>query len=244
MIVKGVVSYDGSRFFGMQRQSGVPTVEGAILAVLSRLGIESGLEYAGRTDRGVHGLNQVVSFQIPQFWRGELSKLQRELNRLLFPSIQFKKLEIAPPNFHPRHWALKRSYRYLFRTNFSPFWANYSYTPPESLNLQLLNRGAQLFIGEHNFYLFSKRGSNPRSYIRKIYTAHFFPYRRGLVVFRIVGNGFLRAQVRLIVGALLELNRGGLTFSQIREQLAGDRLHFSTPAPPAGLYLERVWYPL
>jgi tRNA pseudouridine38-40 synthase len=228
----------------MQRQPGVPTVEGAILEALSRVGIEGEVEYAGRTDRGVHGLNQVVSFPIPRFWEGHLPKLQRELNRHLFPGVYFKRLEIAPPNFHPRHWAVKRSYRYLFRTPFSPFWANYSYTPPEPLNLELINRGAQLFVGEHNFYLFSKRGSDPGSYIRQIYSAHFFRYRRGWVVFRIVGNGFLRAQVRLIVGALLELNRGGLTLSQIREQLAGEQLHFSTPAPPTGLYLERVWYPL
>lgn len=243
MRIKGVISYDGSNFFGFQKQPGRPTIQGKIEEALNRIGIDSPILYGGRTDRGVHGLNQVVAFDIPLHWERRLEKMRKILNFHLHPAIYFKQLTPAPPDFHPSYWAIKRGYRYIFTYRFSPFTANYTLYTPTPLPLSLLNRASQLLIGVHDFRHFAKTGTPVGSYRREIFQARFYPISTG-AVFQIEGSGFLRGQVRLIVAFLLEIARGKLTLSHLKRQLEGIGVYHRLPAPPNGLYLHRIWYPL
>lgn len=241
MIAKGIIAYDGSRFYGMERQPGRRTVQGAIEQALRRLGILGKISYAGRTDRGVHATRQVVSFQIPPYWQGHLAKLKRELNRHLRGEIFFRQLLSAPPGFHPRHSAQWRSYRYLITSRPTPFSRLYSYYYPYQIPVEKLNWVAQLLVGEWDFKLFAKTGSDPLHYRRTVYFVRFYPYRHW-TVFRIVGNSFLRGQVRLLVNFLLKIGEGKLKEEDFYRQLTGERAYFRKPVPPTGLYLTGVGY--
>jgi len=237
-ILKAVISYDGSKFFGMQKQPDKKTVQAEIENALLKLNIDSKIQHAGRTDKGVHALNQVISFNAPNFW--ELDKLKTTLNKILHPYIHVKKIQTAPEGFHPRFSAKKRSYRYLISNRFTPFNADYVTFYPKKINYPLLKKALKNFEGEHNFELFSKTGSSVNSHIRTIFGTDIYEYKN-LTVIKIVGNGFLRGQIRIIVDFLLKINENELTIEDIKKQLNG-KLISKHLASPTGLYLERIWY--
>ena len=238
ILIKAIISYDGSKFFGLQYQPNKRTIIGEIQKALKKINIQTDIKHAGRTDKGVHALNQVVSFNIPSYWN--LEKLKTILNQLLYPEIYFKSLKIAPKNFNPRA-AKKRSYRYLLSKNFTPFNANYTTFYPNKINFSLLQNALNLLKGEHDFEYFAKTGSDVNHYKRIIYEAKIFEYKK-LVVFTISANGFLRGQIRIIVNFLLKINENQLSIEDLKAQLNKERLISKHLAPPNGLYLERIWY--
>lgn len=237
-VLKATVSYDGSKFYGMQKQPDKKTIQGEIENALKKLNVNSEVLHAGRTDRGVHALNQVISFRSPLFW--DIEKLHLNLNKILHPYIHIKKLQKAPENFNPRFDAKKRSYRYLISKTFTPFSADYVTFYPKNINYPLLKKALKTFEGEHDFELFSKTGSSVNSYVRTIYHTDIYEYKN-LTVIKIAGNGFLRGQIRLIVDFLLKINEDLLSIEDIKKQLNG-KLISKHLAPPNGLYLERIWY--
>lgn len=112
--VKAIISYDGTKFQGFQRQKHTQnTVAGEIEKVLKSLIIDTKIVGSGRTDRGVHALNQVISFKIPIFW--DLEKLKQILNQKL-KSIYIKNILKVKENFNARFSAKSRSYIYIFKT--------------------------------------------------------------------------------------------------------------------------------
>ncbi len=116
MRVKGVIEYDGSKFYGFQKQKNIKnTITQKIEDTLKKLNINSEIRGSGRTDRGVHASNQVIDFEVPLFWE-DLKKLQNSLNRGL-KYIRFKKIIKVDENFHSRFSAKKRVYRYIFKTS-------------------------------------------------------------------------------------------------------------------------------
>jgi len=223
----------------MQKQKNKKTIQGEIEKALYKLNINSFISYAGRTDKGVHALNQVISFNIPSFW--EKDKLLKELNKILNPYIHIKKLEIVENSFNPRFDAKKRSYRYLISKNFSPFTNDYITYYPNPINILLLKKALKLFEGEHDFEYFAKTGSEVNNYIRTIYKTNIFEYK-SLIVIKIEGNGFLRGQIRLIIDFLLKINEKKLTLSDLKRQIDKKALYSKHLASPNGLYLERIWY--
>ena len=237
-VLKAIISYDGSKYYGMQKQPDKPTIQGEIENALLKLNINPSITHAGRTDRGVHALNQVISFEAPIFW--ELSKLQTNLNKILHPSIHIKKLTPTHKDFNPRFDAKKRSYRYIITNKFTPFNANYTTFYEKKINIDLLKKALKEFEGTHNFELFAKTGSSVNSYVRTIFKTNIYEYK-DFVIIKIVGNGFLRGQIRLIVDFLLKINENQLTIHDIKKQLNGTLISKHLAAPN-GLYLERIWY--
>jgi tRNA pseudouridine38-40 synthase len=223
----------------MQIQPNKKTVEGEILKALNKININTKIYHSGRTDRGVHALNQVISFEIPDFWN--LEKLKILLNKILYPSIYFKKIKLASSDFHPRFSAKKRSYRYLISKHFTPFNAKYSLYYPNKLNLNIINKALNVLTGKHDFEYFAKTGSNVNHYIREIYKAYAFEYKNFYII-KIIGNGFLRGQIRIIIDFLLKINENKLTINDLKKQLNKKQLISKHLAPPNGLYLERIWY--
>ena len=115
MRVKAVISYDGSAYFGFQKQkSTTKTITTTIEKALISLGIKSSIIGSGRTDAGVHASGQVIHFDLPYFWQ-DLDKLKLNVNRKL-SDIQFKNISKVEDDFHARFDAKRRTYRYVFKT--------------------------------------------------------------------------------------------------------------------------------
>ncbi|WP_456453232.1 tRNA pseudouridine(38-40) synthase TruA, partial [Hydrogenimonas sp.] len=240
MRVKAVLAYDGSAFYGFQSQTTTPkTVSGALSRAAAKLGIHSPLVGSGRTDRGVHATGQVVHFDLPPHWHGDLPKLRVVFNRLLKPHIHLKHVALVAPDFHARFDAKRRLYRYVLkRTEPTPFEMPYCLHVPD-LDPVKLTKALKLFEGRHDFALFHKKGSDPGSTVRTIYRTRVEPFRAYTLLY-LEADGFLRSQVRMIAAAALAHMRGELSLEQIGEQLAGKRQNITLLAEPQGLYLARV----
>ncbi len=240
MRVKAVIAYDGSAFYGFQKQSHTTqTVATAIELALENLKIQSKITGSGRTDRGVHASNQVIHFDLPSFW-SDLQKLKTELNRNL-KAIKIKSIAKADDKFHARYDAKTRLYRYYFSTTkTSVFMRNYlAYF--DSFDSEKLTKALFLFKGKHDFNNFSKNGSEPNSTIRSIYASNH-KYHHGVHCITFEADGFLRSQVRMMVSAAMKCAQGKLELWQLEEQLDNKHLHSVTLAPPEGLYLSHIFY--
>ena len=238
--VKAVIAYDGSSFYGFQRQKDTKeTITSSIEEALKSIGIEDNIRGSGRTDRGVHASNQIIDFRVPQFWR-DLDRLKEVLNRKL-DSIYFKHISYIDDSFHSRFLAKKRVYRYIFKTTpLSVFEKRYiSYYP--KFNLLSLQNSLKLFEGRHDFSYFLKKGSITHTNIRTIYRAYYRRYRNYYIIY-FEADGFLRSQVRLMVDFSMKVANGKLSLENQKEQLELKNRYSTTLAPSNGLYLARVIY--
>ena len=237
-LLKSVISYDGSQFYGLQAQKNKKTVIGEIEKALNKLNIKTKILHAGRTDKGVHALNQVISFEVPLFWEEE--KLKNILNKILMPEIMFKKIK-KTKDFNPRFDAKKRSYRYILSPYTNPFIDKYITYYPNKIDKNLIQKGLNILKGKHDFEYFAKTGSDVNHYIREIFDAYILEYKNFHII-KIVGNGFLRGQIRIIVDFLLKINENRLSLKDLELQLNKNKLINKHLAKPNGLYLERIWY--
>lgn len=230
------LSYNGATYLGSQTQkSSKNTVLGQLEHVLNRLNIEFKVVASGRTDRGVHATGQVCHIDLPEFWR-DLEKLKSALNSMLPPSIHVKKIQAVDDDFHARYSAKKRVYRYIIKEGESNPFEESFVTFLDSVDFDDIEKKIKLFCGEYDFKQFMKSGSDIKSTRRVIYRA--FAYRhRGFIVLNFEANGFLRSQIRLMVGALF-----GLSPQQIAEQLTCKKKHKIKPAKSNGLYLAKIKY--
>jgi tRNA pseudouridine38-40 synthase len=241
MRVKAIIQYDGTDYFGFQKQSQTAqTVAGELERTLRSLHIDVTIVGSGRTDRGVHATGQVIHFDLPSYWQ-DLERLQTILNRKL-SSIFIKQLICVNSQFHARFSAKKRSYRYLFKTTQpSVFEQDYiAYYPP--FDGEILKEALSLFQGEHDFCYFHKTGSPTHTTIREVYQARYRPLSRGYHMILFQANGFLRSQVRMMVESAMLSARGELTLASLQEQLQGKKQHTSRLAPASGLYLSKILY--
>ena len=241
MRVKAVITYDGSAFYGFQKQTSTPlTVTHAVEKALASLQIDSPIVGSGRTDRGVHATGQVIHFDLPPFWH-DLAKLKHILNSRL-EAVSFRDIMFVPNSFHARFSAQKRYYRYLFKTKrLSVFERNYVGYYGEKFDAAILDKALRVFEGEHDFKLFHKTGSDTHTTVRKIFRTAYYRYND----YHIIGfeaNGFLRSQVRMMVEAAMQSAQGNLTLAELQTQLACERQSISTLAPAQGLYLAKIFY--
>lgn len=240
MNVKITVAYDGSVYKGSQRQPNKLSVEDKLLEAFKSLNINSSIILSGRTDKDVHATGQVFNIEIPSFW-SDLKKLQKCLNRSLPGSIQIRHIMHVDNSFHARFSAKKRTYRYLITTKLThPFNEKYI-THVDIIDEILIKEAIQCFVGIHDFEYFHKRGSDKENLIREIFEASFYKYK-DVYVFKFVANSYLRSQIRLMVGFLLEVSTGNLSIEDLKTQLSKKKLIYTTPALPNGLYLAKVKY--
>lgn len=231
-----VVAYNGTNFLGSQIQKETPnTIFGNLENVLSKLGIEYKVIASGRTDKGVHATGQVCHIDLPTFWT-DIKKLKKVLNQMLPPSIQVKRIKIVSDEFHARYSAKKRVYRYIIKNSKSTPFENDFITFLEVVNFNQIQDNIQSFIGEYDFKNFMKTGSDINSTTRVIYKAFAYMYK-DYIILNFEANGFLRSQIRLMVGALLNLSS-----TQIQEMLLNKNIYKIKPAPANGLYLAKIKY--
>lgn len=230
--LKLVYSYDGSKFSGSQSQPHGRGVEDALRAALGRVGIFAPLISSSRTDKGVHALRQVSCVECTVHW--ELPRLKELINRHCAPYIFVQHISQVPRDFHPRYDAVARCYRYVLNHGRpSPFLSDFCVFYPR-VDLAALNAALANFIGEHDFSEFMKSGSDIKSPVRELYVARAYSFRN-LTLINFKANGFLRAQVRLMVANALKSVQSGHKISLSR---ALSRI----PFPPNGLYLSSVSY--
>jgi tRNA pseudouridine38-40 synthase len=168
------VAYDGSGFHGFAAQDGQRTVAGTLAQALSRVTrTDISLTCAGRTDAGVHALDQVVHFDLPADASAAVDALTlvRSCNRQLEPSVVVRKAEIAPPGFDARHSATSRRYRYLVVNApvADPLLAGVSWQVADPLDLRSMAAAADALLGEHDFRAFCRRvpGTTPEDPINR-----------------------------------------------------------------------------
>ena len=241
MRVKAVIAYDGSAFYGFQKQTSTPhTVAYTIERALASLQIRSPVVGSGRTDRGVHATGQVIHFDLPEFWQ-DLAKLKHILNHRL-KAVSFKHISFVPETFHARFSAKRRYYRYVFRTEpLSVFERNYIGYYRSGFDTEMLDRALKLLVGEHDFKWFHKTGSDTHTTVRTLYRARYYRYG-SFHILSFEANGFLRSQVRMMVEAVMQCAEGKVSLDTLRAQLACEHQSLCSLAPAQGLYLARVLY--
>ncbi len=239
--VKAVIAYDGSTYFGFQKQkTTTQTISHTIEKALHTLHITSNIVASGRTDAGVHATGQVIHFDLPVFWT-DLDKLKIHLNKKL-THIEFKHISPVPKTFHARFSAKKRQYRYIFKTNKpSVFEQQYVSYYPSSFDALKLQEALNTFTGKYDFQYFSKTGSSPHTTVRTIYKAKYYAYTNfHIITFQ--ANGFLRSQVRMMVEASIQYAQGKITLQTLQMQLRKKEKTLTNLAPPEGLYLSQIMY--
>jgi len=240
MRVKAVIAYNGAHFKGFQKQKSTPhTVTTALEKALASLGVDTAVVGSGRTDAGVHATGQVIHFDLPPYWR-DLHKLSRHLNGKL-TAIRIKHIAAQPESFHARFSAKRRIYRYLFKTTQPSLFEEAFVAHLPLGDSKKLDEALQYFVGTHDFGTFLKTGSETKDHIRHIYKA-FHLQRGNCHAIYFEANGFLRAQVRMMIDFAFGVANDRLTLTQLKEQLTHQAVHNRMLAPPQGLYLARVLY--
>ena len=238
--VKAVIAYDGSAYFGFQKQTNTAkTVTHEIDKALATLHIHTPITGSGRTDAGVHAANQVIHFDLPEYWQ-DLAKLKFNLNRIL-KYIQFKHITYVSHDFHARFYAKKRLYRYVFKTKKPSIFEQKYISYYHSFDSNILKAALKEFEGKHDFDFLRKTGTDTRTSTREIYQAKYI--QRGdyhFIYFQ--ANGFLRAQVRMMIHIAMLCAKDVLTITQLTEQLDCQEKHTTNLASPQGLYLARIIY--
>ncbi|WP_334097167.1 tRNA pseudouridine(38-40) synthase TruA [Helicobacter typhlonius] len=238
---KAVIAYDGSAFSGFALQKHRRSVLGELIESFARVGIGGEILGASRTDKGVHATAQVISFQNKHIHRYDTHFLRSLLNAKLYPHIMVRSLCEVDSHFHPRFDAKWRAYRFLLSpTRPSPFAS--AYINYEKIgDMVRFHQALRLFKGTHNFVFFKKNGSYTKDDVRHIFDVRHYQ-RGGIDVVYMRGNGFLRSQVRLMVGTALSVSRGELSIENLQEQLLGKKRHYHYPISPQGLYLCGIGY--
>ncbi len=240
------VAYDGTEYGGWQVQPNAVSVQSLIeLSLSTILRVPTPVLGSGRTDAGVHAYGQTAHFLSDK--PVDIEKTLASLNGLLPPAIRILTLEEAAADFHARYSASSKIYHYRLHLGSTPdpFKKRYAYHVPHPVDLDLLKRAAEQFVGTHDFTSFANeatRGSASKGAIRTLHRLSVMEEPGG-VRFEFEGNGFLYKMVRNIVGTLLDVCAGKIAEEEIPAILAAkDRKKAGRAAPPHGLYLVEVKY--
>jgi len=229
-----VISYDGSKFHGFQRQNNIRNVQGYIEKEMSNILNEIILvKGAGRTDRGVHAYYQVVHFETNK----NISNLKSKLNKILV-DVNVKKIKKVDYNFHARHSVKNKTYLYKLDINGTKD-ENYYGVIKYNLDIKKMKKVSKLLLGTHDFRNFvagERLDYNSTILDIKIYKL------KNVIYFKFKGIGFYRYMVRNLVGALIEIGKGKIEENTLLDMLLLKTDKRLPTSSPNGLYLLNINY--
>lgn len=250
-----VLEYKGTNYFGWQVQAegAGKTVQGELNKALSVLSKSTDVRSlgSGRTDAGVHALGQVVKIEMPLVI--PCANLIKALNANLPDDIRVLSAEESNHDFLPTNHAISKEYHYRFTLNDTSraFQNDFIQNNSFECDLELMRKACQILVGKHDFCNFFCEGTEVNSTVREIFECEilqisghgqwgFMPEH---YIFRIVGNGFLKQMVRLLMGTLWNIGRGKVSLAEFEAALkTKQQKRLGPTAPPHGLYLVKVTY--
>ncbi len=240
---KLTLAYDGTNYCGYQVQPNVTTVQELLMkAVVDLFGPSATITAASRTDSGVHARGQVVLLKTEKAIRSE--KIPMALNVRLPDDIVVVACNTIDEQFHPRYVEHSKTYEYLIYNGpyHFPQDIRYSIHYQKELDVEMMQKGADILVGTHDFESYSSAGKSVEDTVRTV-TAISVKKTNQMISIKVTGNGFLYNMVRIIVGTLMELGIGKrdlesieLSIKERNRQLTG------TTAPAKGLTLQHIDY--
>lgn len=240
---KLTICYDGSDYFGFQRQNGLPSVQQKLEEALStRFQKPIAVHPSGRTDAGVHAIAQVVHFDVDI--DVNTHNFGYSINTLLPKDIAVTSCEKVGDDFHAQFGAKRKTYLYkicLCKIH-SPLKRKYFHICFYDLDVAKMQDACKYFEGEHDFRAFMLADEEKQNTVRTIYALRVESIGDEVHI-RVTGNGFLHNMVRIIAGTLVDVGRGRIAPEDISKIIESKR-HVGTgkTLDPQGLYLESVEY--
>lgn len=237
------LSYNGTHFFGWQRQPKQISVQEEIENAFTKLNSNNPIQVVGcgRTDTGVHAHHYVLHVELEEV--KDVDQLVFKLNKILPESISIHSIKEVANDMHARFNATSRTYRYFIHQKKDPFKQDTSWYFPQKLDFDAMNKAAELLLGKKDFTSFSKVNTDVKTNICTITKAEWVKLDGENYYFEITADRFLRNMVRATVGTLMEIGVGKIEFTSIVDILeAKDRGAASLSVPAHGLFLWEVCY--
>lgn len=236
-------SYDGSKYCGYQMQPDLDTIQERLEKAVEIVnkGIRKTVQSSGRTDKGVHALDQYAHVDLDIDI--EPYKLKRALNSNLPDDIYIRNVSVVDKDFHARYNVIEKEYKYCINLGeYNPIERNYVFQYNYKLDINSIVEAIKIFEGEHDFRAFVTENINKPNCVRKIEEAKVENFGEKLV-FTFRGNGFLRYQVRNMVGILIKLGENKIDKNDLIKILESkNRDKGGVTAPANGLFLTKVKY--
>jgi tRNA pseudouridine38-40 synthase len=236
------ISYKGTQFHGWQSQQNAKGIQEVIEEALS-LQLREKIEIiaSGRTDKGVHALQQIVHFDIPKVLDTESDK--NKLNAFLPQDIAINQIIPVQATAHARYDAVARNYIYKISRQKNPFLNGLAYEYKKPLDIDMMQAACGIIVGRHNFQSFSIVKTSVNNFFCDIYEAKWL-YNKDCLEFHVKANRFLRGMVRALAGTLLLMGEGKCHLEQFKSIIESrDRKQAGRALPPEGLYLSKIEYP-
>lgn len=236
------LSYNGTDYFGWQKQPKNLSVQEVIETELSKLqsNQEVPIVGCGRTDTGVHAKHYFAHVDLPEI--ADLENYRYKLNKMLPSSVAVHRIFPVAPDQHARFGAKARTYRYFVHHEKDAFLADRSWYVPQELNFDAMNEAAKYLLGTQDFTSLSKLHTDVKTNICTVTAAHWI-LEGATCYFEITADRFLRNMVRATVGTLVDVGLNKLKPEKIIEILAvKDRGAASTSVPAHGLFLWKIEY--
>lgn len=243
--VKIIYQYDGSKFYGFQRQKNKKTVQGEIEKIIFKnFAQKINMISSGRTDKGVHALEQVSNFFIDK--KIPLEAVKRQINKNMYGEIKILSVEETNDEFNSRFDAKDRTYLYIMKKDdeITPFEANYITGIKDNIDIESFQEIMNIFKGKHDFSSFMKNDRAMRNTVREIYKIECrYEEKERKTYIEICGSSFLKTMIRIMIGSALAVYFKKKDKDYIKMKLENpDKNQHKILSSAQGLYLYKINY--
>ena len=237
------ISYDGTDFSGWQIQPNERTIQDEIQTAIQNIFQNKDIKLygSGRTDSGVHAIEQTANFLVKDSNMNE-KQIVNAINSKISKDIYILDCKKMNKNFNSRFSAKKREYLYRISRNYSPFLRKYSWYQKYNIDFNKLQKCSDIILGEHDFSNFCKSISLQEMNLCNI-SKSSWDITDDIISFKIKSNRFLHHMVRMLVGTMIEVAKNKITLKQFDNMIKNPKANKKViTAPALGLYLCKVYY--